>query len=176
MNITEAWNSGRRPKYTKGDNWILPLDGKRWVALSNGSKLTAKGKVLRDAGLWVESDLNLDLYQRPVTRGNSEYLTLHSGRQVLGRTWKQGNWSYTQRGKDFYSRSAQIVVNVPCIIVGTAADFESESYLPVSSATISGLSEEYVRGGAEATKEHILRAIGRKRIRTVALSFSKEAT
>ena len=111
--------AGRRPEPTKGksDKFILRYDRRRYVTVSNANKLTKAGEYLRTKG-WDPPNLRFDMYQRPIHRGNSEYLKTHDGKQILGRTWdtKTGTWRYTERGKEYYSASVQIVVQIPAII------------------------------------------------------------
>ena len=105
VRVAQAWAEGVRPTYTQGDRWILRLGPNSYVTLANGPNLTAEGRRLRDLG-WVEPDLSLNLFQTPELRGQSEYLRLRSGAQVLGRIWRNGTWQYTARGRAFYQRQA----------------------------------------------------------------------
>ena len=117
--LDDAWDQGRRPEPTKGksDKFILRYDRRRYVTVSHANKLTKAGEYLRTKG-WNPPNLRFDMYQRPIHRGNSEYLKTHDGKQILGRTWdtKTGTWRYTERGKEYYSASVQIVVQIPAII------------------------------------------------------------
>ena len=141
--VAQAWAEGVRPTYTQGDRFILRLGVNSYVTLSNGPNLTAEGRRLRDLG-WVEPDLSLNLFQTPELRGQSEYLRLRSGAQVLGRIWRNGTWQYTARGRAFYQRQAQVVVSIPCKMTDAARTFEIETELKISAATLPGLTEEYV--------------------------------
>ena len=109
MAVAAAWANGNRPTYTKGDRWILRLDGNRYATLANGPNLTAEGRYARDNLGWDEPDLSLDIFQVPEIRGASEYLRLRSGMQVRGRIWRDGKWQYTARGRVFYQHRAPIV-------------------------------------------------------------------
>ena len=115
--IAAAWGAGTRPRYTQGDRWVMPLGGNSYAVLANGPNLTPAGERLKDLG-WNEPDLAMDMYQVPELRGQSEYLRLRSGAQVLGRVWRGGNWQYTARGRTFYMRRAQVVVKIPCSMRG----------------------------------------------------------
>ena len=130
--LDDAWEQGRRPEPTKGksDKFILRYDRRRYVTVSNANKLTKAGEYLRTKG-WDPPNLRFDMYQRPIHRGNSEYLKTHDGKQILGRTWdtKTGTWRYTERGKEYYSASVQIVVQIPAIIFSTGErQFTSEDH------------------------------------------------
>ena len=106
----------------------------------------------------------MDMYQVPEWRGQSEYLRLRSGNQVLGRIWRGGNWQYTARGRTFYMRRAQVVVKIPCSMrgVGDRGFYVERTELLVSAATLPGLTEQYVRNEA-GVKQFVLDNIGIRR-------------
>ena len=83
--LDDAWDQGRRPEPTKGksDKFILRYDRRRYVTVSNANKLTKAGEYLRTKG-WNPPNLRFDMYQRPIHRGNSEYLKTHDGNRFWG--------------------------------------------------------------------------------------------
>ena len=112
--------------------------GKQFITLiSKSGDLTTAGNYYQQKTGTTLDPTGYNLSQTPLREGNTEYVTLRSGKRVKTRIWDavSGEYRFTKNGNEFYKQLRRnYVISIPVKIIGLRANgttYELKSSMPI---------------------------------------------
>ena len=115
----------------------LLRSGKKFITLARNGDPTLAGKYYeQQTNTPLEAD-GYNLTQTPIREGNTEFVTLRSGKKVKTRIWNaiSGEYRFTKEGNAFYKNLRRnYVVSIPVTVIGkrkNGTTYTVRSHMPI---------------------------------------------